>query len=293
MVFYNDEELEKRFDSFIRQKAKSIMESRRTKAKIEKEDIVHFLRMKPDGLDRILNMVRISEEKFMRIVTLLRRLDGDFDTEWSTQKIKMKVKEDNVFADKIANLFRNGKNDPKLIKHLPLFYRERFNLKSLEEPYHSEEELVIKLKDQYQGTYSNWRGKAMENLIKRKIEAVGVTFDKGKTSLVDVSVDWTIPSLSDPYVLIMSSYQETTSSAQSTKARDMLTCFQAISRRNIQHRENRAFVNFVDGGGWLARQNDLRRLVEGCHYFLNIKNLDMLEGIIRKHIATFAKQTRC
>lgn len=48
--------------------------------------------------------------------------------------------------------------------------------------------------------------------------------------------------------------------------------------------ENRAFVNFVDGGGWLARKSDLERLVENCHYFVNFRHLDMLEAIILRHV---------
>lgn len=53
---------------------------------------------------------------------------------------------------------------------------------------------------------------------------------------------------------------------------------------NVRNNENRAFVNFVDGGGWLARKNDFQRLVSECHYFLNLQHLDMLESIIKKHI---------
>ena len=44
------------------------------------------------------------------------------------------------------------------------------------------------------------------------------------------------------------------------------------------------FVNFVDGGGWLARKRDFERLVDQCHYFVNLQHLDMLESIVRKHV---------
>ena len=43
-------------------------------------------------------------------------------------------------------------------------------------------------------------------------------------------------------------------------------------------------MNLVDGGGWLARKRDLERLVEHCHYFLNLAQLDMLEVIVLKHV---------
>jgi len=43
-------------------------------------------------------------------------------------------------------------------------------------------------------------------------------------------------------------------------------------------------VNVVDGGGWLARRSDLRKLYESCDYCLNLKTLDMLGQIIRYHV---------
>lgn len=39
----------------------------------------------------------------------------------------------------------------------------------------------------------------------------------------------------------MSSFQETTSSGQTTKARDMLSAYERVQHNNSRHRENRAF----------------------------------------------------
>lgn len=102
--------------------------------------------------------------------------------------------------------------------------------------------------------------------------------------MVDVDVDWAVSSIDAPWVIIMASYYETTSSGQTTKARDMLRACERINRINSRNRENRAFVNFVDGVGWLARRRDFERLVKECHYFINLKNLDLLESIILKHV---------
>ncbi len=81
----------------------------------------------------------------------------------------------------------------------------------------------------------------------------------------------------------MSSFQETTSCGQTNKTRDMLSAYIKVLENNSRNRENRAFVNFVDGG-WLARKRDLQRLVEQCHYFINMQHLDMLEAIVLKHV---------
>lgn len=102
--------------------------------------------------------------------------------------------------------------------------------------------------------------------------------------MVETDIDFAIPSTDDPWVIIMSSFQETTSSGQTTKAKDMLNAYSAIVRNNSRYKEDRAFVNFVDGGGWLARRRDLERLVEQCHYFLNLHHLNMLEAIILRHV---------
>jgi len=291
VVFYNEEDVEKRFDNFIKEKAKDIMAYGRTKGRVNTREVIRFLREQPNGLKRILTILHLSEEKFKRIITLLRKLEDEFDKEWALTKVERKIKSDDEFAGKIAQLFIDGKNDRRMVEYLPRFYRERLNLKTLSE-YAHEEELIIKLKEKYSGTYFNWKGDAVEHLIRRKLESIGVSYASGSASIVDVTVDWAIPTLEDSYVIIMSSYQETTSSSQTVKARDMLKCYEAINHRNIQRGENRAFINFVDGGGWLARQRDLRRLLDGCHYFLNINNLNMLEGIIQKHVPKFSRQTR-
>ncbi|GAB4407365.1 MAG: hypothetical protein OHK0032_02680 [Thermodesulfovibrionales bacterium] len=289
LPFYNDERLEEKFDSFIKGRIAEIIEHRKNKAIIgvTADSLITFLRDEPNGLLRILGKLYLSEEKFKRIITLLRKLEGIFDREWSIKRINKEIKINDSFARKIANIFINGRNDHVLKKHLPRFYRERLNLETLAE-HLEEDELKIKLKDKYMGTYSNWKGDLVEGLIKAELEKIenkyGISYAAGKTSIVDVTVDWAIPNLEDPYVLIMSSYQETTSSGQSTKTRDMLICYEKITHRNIHYQENRAFVNFVDGGGWLARQKDLRRLVDGCHYFLNIKTLSMLEAIVLVHV---------
>jgi len=290
VVFYVDEFLEKRFDDFVRKKAQFILKTKEFGKRISVDELTEFLRTKPDALTRVLNILHLSQEKFLRIVSLLRKIEGTFDIEWNFNKVNKRIKEDEDFAKKIANLFVNGKNDPILVKYLPLYYRERLSLTTLEE-FKTEDELILKLKDQYAGKYHKWKGDAVEELIRKRLETLGVQYAKGKTEIIDVTVDWAIPNLQNPQIVIMSSYQETTSSYQSGKAREMLRCYELIQHRNMQRGENRIFINFVDGGGWLARQADLRRLLDACHYFLNINTLSMLDDIIKYHFPYLVKTT--
>ncbi len=72
----------------------------------------------------------------------------------------------------------------------------------------------------------------------------------------------------------------------------MLNAYQDLQRSNACNREKRVFVNFVDGGGWLARSRDFQRLVENCDYFINLRHLDMLEPIVLNYVpSAFLKPT--
>jgi hypothetical protein len=124
LPFYNDEKLEEKFDSFIKERIAEIIEHRKNKAiiAVTVDSLITFLRDEPNGLLRILGKLYLSEEKFKRIITLLRKLDGTFDREWSIKRISKEIKINDGFAHKIANIFINGRNDPALKKHLPRFY---------------------------------------------------------------------------------------------------------------------------------------------------------------------------
>jgi len=253
------------------------------------ENIAEFIVRRRDGLDVILKDIQLSEEKFKRIISLLRKLgrvDEPFDVEWSMSKIKRKMAEKPAFAHLIAQLLLRGKDDPELQQHVPRYYLERLHYQEIQ----SELQAVrrIHYKNQLIGTYGARKGYIVENRIKRQLERIqakyGVSYASGRSPLIETDIDFAIPGIQDPWVIIMSSFQETTSSGQSAKARDMLTAYERVNRYNSRYRENRVFVNFVDGGGWLARKQDFERLVESCHYFLNLAHLDMLEAIVLKHV---------
>lgn len=99
-------------------------------------------------------------------------------------------------------------------------------------------------------------------------------------------VDLVVPSLSEPYVMVMVSYMETTSSGQTARANEQRSMYQKVREERERYPNNprRAFVNVVDGGGWLARRTDLMKLHASCDYCLNLKTLDVLKQIILAHV---------
>jgi hypothetical protein len=122
--------------------------------------------------------------------------------------------------------------------------------------------------------------------INRLCDIYGFTQAKGQVQAMALGkeVDIVIPSLENPIILIMSSYMETTSSNQTTRANEQNEMYQKIVGENVRYDQKKIFVNFVDGAGWLARRSDLRKIYNGCHYCININSLEQIEPIIYKYL---------
>ncbi len=282
-VFYNNRIFEARFEQFLKEKIEIIKTANIGSRQPTKQDLIDFIRSQADPLKRIIGILNLSQEKFLRIVSAIRRMQGDFDSEWHMDKITEIVKNDpySPFSDMIIEIFLNGYSNPKLEDTLPEYYRDRLHLTTLNE-FPNETTLRAKLKNQYAPNYSDMKGEFIENLIKQQVIEAGTIYESGRVQLCDVTADVIIPSNVNPCIIIMSSYQETTASNQTTKARDMLQCFQNIERYNINRAKQVIFINFADGGGWLARRSDLKKLWQGCHYFLNLEYLPQLKTIIQE-----------
>ncbi len=292
-IFFVDNELEDEIDAEVEALLSVASDPRLSEdAQIGIDSIAEFLTEHKLALDVILRDIELSEEKFMRIISLLRkmgRISGGFsasDTEWPISRIKRMMINDPSFSDTVAELLLDGKNDAELKIYIPRYYLETLNYREIRGSTLTARR--IRYKRSLIGTYGGRKGYKVENLIRQELTRVqslyGIPYGKGRSRIIDTDIDFAVPNLEDPWVIIMSSFQETTSSGQTTKARDMLAAYIHILEHNSRHRENRAFINFIDGGGWLARKRDLVRLVDQCHYFINLQNLDMLESIVIKHV---------
>lgn len=286
VVFFVDAELEQEIETRVDE----LIETERTQKarRTDANDLATFLVQHRNALDVVLKDLELSIEKFMRIVSLLRkieRLPGGFDKEWGIRKIKGKMQDDPDFVRLIAELLLDGVRDKELEKFIPRYYLELLDYRNVQSV--SEKSLRNRYKRMLIGTYGARKGHWVEAKIREELEEIqskhGISFEKGRSRIVETDIDFAIPSVEDPWVIIMSSFQETTSSGQTTKARDMLSAYERVRRINSRYGENRAFVNFVDGGGWLARRRDLERLVDNSHYFINLNYMEMLEAIILKH----------
>ena len=288
-VFFVDEELEREIENEVKVLLDTARDRRVSEtAVIAAGDITDFLAEKENALDVILKDIGLSEEKFMRIVSLLRklgRIPGGLDREWSINRIKNKIVQEPDFARLVADLIVDGKRDRELQRYIPRYYLDTLNYREIKGS--PEASRRMRYKSELIGTYGGRKGHRIEDEIRRKLTGIeakyGIGYEKGRSRFIETDIDFAVPILEDPWVIVMSSFQETTSSGQTTKARDMLSAYERVRRNNSRYGENRAFVNFVDGGGWLARKRDMERLVEQCDYFINLQYLDMLEPIVLKH----------
>jgi hypothetical protein len=104
----------------------------------------------------------------------------------------------------------------------------------------------------------------------------GVVDDKKRT------MDFIIPNHEQPLIIAESSFLVTTSSGQGDKSKTEISIRDLIT----EHYPLATFIGFVDGIGWYARQNDLKRMVSAYDDVFTF-HADELERFKRLLIKTF------
>ena len=254
------------------------------------KNLKQFLQKDENFLGVLLALTNLSQEKFLRILTAQRFAAQDFGTEWKVEQVYRRIKSDDEFAETIARLFLEGRDSKLLAEQVADFYLDQLSLPADWSDVIRDENLIGNIvRRKLAGYYTDQKGEYVEKQIRTILDSVlaryGVTHAHGQVKLVGKEVDHAIPSLDDPYIMVMVSYMETTSSNQTTRANEQQAMYQKIVGDNVRYAPiERIFVNVVDGAGWLARRSDLRKMHAGCHYCLNMKMLDQLEPIICRYV---------
>ena len=253
-------------------------------------NLKQFLQKDKDFLGVLLALTNLSQEKFLRILSAKRFADGDFGHEWSVKQIYRKIKTDDAFAETIARLFLEGRDNRLLAEQVADFYLDQLSLPSNWSDVIRDESMIANVvRKKLTGEYIDQKGEYVERIIRGALDEVerkyGVTHAQGQVAFLGKQVDHVIPSLEEPYVMVMVSYMETTSSGQTVRANEQQVMYQKIVGENTRWAPiQRVFVNVVDGAGWLSRRSDLRKIHAGCDYCLNIRTLDQLEAIICRYV---------
>ncbi len=168
--------------------------------------------------------------------------------------------------------------EPSGYDGIPWYTSERFRLPE-DWLNRIRENLVAKIHNSLQSLYSTRTGFALESSIGSIVIESGYTWEKGYVDFVDnKEVDVVVPQLVLPRILIMSSYNLTTASSQTSRAREQKSMYEAIHRYNsARSRANTTdvqLINVVDGGGWLSRLNDLNEMYRNCDYAFAFNHLN-------------------
>lgn len=286
--FYVDNNLE------IEMEKKQDIMINRIKKKLKNVDTLvglkNYIRSEKDSLENLTSVLGVSEERFKRIISMIRRINGDyFSSEWPIQTIRNKMISDKMYMDLICDLMINGKSNPAYTSKIPKFILDQVVIDSKRlKMLTTKSALKQFIKPSFEGIYSNTVGDKIEALVAEKLSTY---CKKHSTSYVHEknipwiarNIDFIIPSAENPKILIEVSYMVTTGSGQTTKQRDENQTRLRINEYNRNNRKNVQFVNFIDGAGWLGRQRDLELMYHDSDFVINFQNMDELDEIIRMY----------
>jgi len=246
-------------------------------------------------LKAFVSLIGLSEERLKRVVSLVRFkfFNHEFRTEWDVKRISRTLVENQEFRELLIEFFINGRNS-RIGREMPLYYMRNFKLLN--------EEFIVDLSEfnyvdrilndnEIQGKYSNGVGAHVENIIANRLNEYRNTINNNlryevqkEFSLLNKNIDFLIPNVDAPIILIESSYNITTGSGQSKRADQLVEYYSALMRHNANHRANRIIMlNYCDGFGWVGRQNDLHRIYDASDYVLNQNNLEVLDEVLNEY----------
>lgn len=248
------------------------------------EGLKAYIKSDKDSLSNVLGLLEISEEKFKRIISMLRRERRFvFSTEWSLDKTRSVLLDNESFMNDVCELLTNGADSERFKRKIPDFYRDSFRIdkKALERLTDANElsRMVKRQMDvKYNNTVSNIVTRKIEDAVKLTCDTEGITYVKNKpVDQLGKSYNFVIPDTHRPRVIIDCSYNITTSSTQSRYADKTEETRREIANLGMPI----VTVNILEGAGWIGRQSDYKRIYENSDYTLNIANIGMLDQIIR------------
>jgi hypothetical protein len=248
-----------------------------------------------EKLKAFVSLIGLSEERLKRVTSLVRyRYNGeDFKSEWSVKKISRTIQTNKDFREILIEFFIGGRHS-RIGTEIPLYYMRNFKL--------SDHEFINDLRDykyverilndnEIQGKYSNEVGAHVERIIQSRLESYKSTINttlkyeiQKEFPLLNKNIDFLIPSVDAPIILIESSYNITTGSGQSKRADQLVEFYGTLMRYNANHRANKIIMlNYCDGFGWVGRQNDLHRIYDASDFVFNQQNLNVLDEVLNRY----------
>lgn len=256
----------------------------------DSENVSSLLKLKA-----FISVIGFSEERLKRAVSLVRFkfFNDEFKTEWPVNRISKVLNTNQEFRNLLIDFFINGRNS-RIGREMPLYYMRNFKLLNKDFIYDLTDFNYVEriLNDnEIQGKYSNEVGAHVERIIQTKLDEYRSSINnelryeiQKEFPLLNKNIDFLIPSVNAPIILIESSYNITTGSGQSKRADQLVELYGILMRHNANHRANKIIMlNYCDGFGWVGRQNDLHRIYDASDFVLNQNNLDVLNNVLNEY----------
>ena len=253
------------------------------------EGLRKYINEDEEALDRITSLLNISEEKFKRIITMLRiQKRHTPSTEWSLSKVREQMITTPKFMDEVCDLLMKGATMNKYKGLIPAYYLENFSIDAATlGRLASPDDIRRLIKKGLEGNYNNKLGdsffKSASYAITSACDKVGLTYSiKKNVPLVGKIISLAIPNESAPRLLIDITYGITTSSTQTKYAERAESVAAKLRDRNAgkEDKQRIVFINVIDGAGWVARQSDLNKIERCSDYLMNLKSLVDIKNII-------------
>ncbi len=246
-------------------------------------------------LKAFVSLIGLSEERLKRVVSLIRYRYNkeDFKTEWNVKRISKTIQTDEEFRGLLIEFFINGRKS-RVGAEIPIYYMRNFKLLDpvfIQDLSNFSYVERILNDNEIQGKYSNEVGAHVESIIKSRLELYKTNVNNSlqyevqkEFPLLNKNIDFLIPGVKSPIILIESSYNITTGSGQSKRADQLVELYGILMRHNANHRANRIIMlNYCDGFGWVGRQNDLHRIYDASDFVFNQHTLHVLGDVLNEY----------
>jgi hypothetical protein len=253
------------------------------------EGLKKYISEYPNSLENVLCLMDISLEKFKRIISLLRIVKGySVGSEWDLKKTRKYMLEKQDFMDEVCELLMEGVGTKKYQESIPRFYLENFkiNLNVLSR-LTNDDDLKRLIKSKLETSYNNDIANCYFSIITEGISLIAHKYGYDVEVRVFVKaigreVSATVKHNGNIKIVIDLSYMITTSSSQTDYSRKIKGTYdfqRKISSENPL--DYFVYVVILDGAGWVGRQSDMQTIYKSCNYFLNLRNLEKFEEIVK------------
>lgn len=250
-----------------------------------KDGLKKFIIENKDAISLIITLLKITEEKFKRVISWIRLSMGyTFDSEWTPQATRKHLIDNAELLNDFCDLFTEGYKMDKFKSIIPKFILQDFKIDSATMGRLGNDDFIrslvkAKVQTSYNGQCANFYNSLLRDKIRELADTYGLTYNTDMNLSYFPNYPIEGIEFNGRRIIFVSSYLLTTSSSQTSYAENQISPLY----QSLMGHPDTILVNILDGAGWVGRSADFKKIYADCHYFLNLKNIDKLKEIIEYH----------